>query len=180
MAARVDRLAVREHALCPSACRSARTVMGEAAPGATPASFRTEVLAIVGVGLIGGSVAAALRKKSAVGRVLGVGRHPHSLAQAKRLGLIDQAATLREAASQADVIILATPVVAIETILAELQPHLRDDALVTDVGSTKANVAAAAHAALGAKRAQFVPGHPIAGAETTGPDRKSTRLNCSH
>jgi len=150
--------------------------MDKATPGAAPAPFRSEVLAIVGVGLIGGSVAAALRKNGAVGQVLGVGRHPRSLAQARQLGLIDQAVTLEQAASQADLIVLAAPVVAIETILAELGPHLRPGTLVTDVGSTKANVAAAARAALGPKLAQFVASHPIAGAERTGPEAADADL----
>jgi prephenate dehydrogenase len=142
--------------------------------GASP--FHVGVLAVVGVGLIGGSLAAALRARGAAGKILGVGRDPRSLARAKRLGLIDDAVTLTQAAQQADLIVLATPVVAIEAILAQLQPLLRDDTLVTDVGSTKANIAAAARAALGPKRGLFVSGHPIAGAETTGPGAANADL----
>lgn len=154
--------------------------MKQPAQKAASQSFRVGVLAIVGVGLIGGSLVAALRARSAVGKVLGVGRDPRSLAKAVQLGLIDQAVTLQQAAQQADLIVLATPVVAIEAILAQLQPWLRDNTLVTDVGSTKANIASAAQAALGPKRGLFVSGHPIAGAETTGPGAANAQLFVGH
>jgi len=72
-------------------------------------------------------------------------------------------------AGQADCILLALPVGETETVLRQLAPHLKPGALVTDAGSTKANVAAAARAALGARFADFVPGHPIAGSEQSGP-----------
>ena len=134
------------------------------------------VLAVVGVGLIGGSFAAALRRRKAVGKILGVGRHPRSLRTAQQLGLIDEVATLEQAAAQADLIFLAAPVGATQAILAELQPHLRAGTLITDGGSTKVNVANAARAALGEKVSQFVPGHPIAGAEKTGPDAADSML----
>lgn len=134
------------------------------------------VLAVVGVGLIGGSFAAALRQRHGVGRVLGVGRNARSLSHAKQLGLIDEVTTLEQAALQADLIILATPVGAIEDILARIKPHLRIQTLITDVGSTKVNVVTAARAALGDQAAQFVPGHPIAGAEKTGPEAANGRL----
>ena len=134
------------------------------------------VLAIVGVGLIGGSFAAALRRCGAVGRVLGVGRQPSSLARARELGLIDEAVTLEQAAQQADLIFLSTPVGATETILSRLQPILRPGTIVTDAGSTKADVVAAARAALGEHIGQFIPGHPIAGAESTGPEAAEAAL----
>ena len=134
------------------------------------------VLAVVGVGLIGGSFAAALRRAGAVGRVLGVGRNRKSLRQAVELGLIDAEATLEEAAREADVILLALPVGLTQATLEALRPHLRDDTLITDAGSTKLSVVLAARAALGERIGQFVPGHPIAGAETTGPGAASAGL----
>ncbi|HEY9279422.1 MAG TPA: prephenate dehydrogenase/arogenate dehydrogenase family protein, partial [Eoetvoesiella sp.] len=90
------------------------------------------VLAVIGVGLIGGSIAAALRRRGAVGKVLGVGRQTHSLALAQQLGLIDEVATLEQAARQADLIVLAAPVGATQAILAGLKPYLRPATLITD------------------------------------------------
>ena len=134
------------------------------------------VLAVVGVGLIGGSAALALRQAGRVGRVLGVGRNAQSLARAQALGLIDAPATPEEAAAQADVVLLATPVGGLGAVLAQLRPHLRPSTLLTDAGSTKADVIAAARAALGDCIGQFVPGHPIAGAERSGPEAADAAL----
>ncbi|MGP1614069.1 MAG: prephenate dehydrogenase, partial [Pollutimonas bauzanensis] len=141
-----------------------------------PAEPLVPVLAVVGVGLIGGSFAAALRDRAGVGRVLGVGRQAATLAQARDLGLIDEVASLEQAAQQADLIFLAMPVGATEAVLSGLEPHLRPDTLVTDAGSTKANVAAVARAVLGERIGQFIPGHPIAGAERTGPEAAEAGL----
>lgn len=127
-----------------------------------------EKLAIVGAGLIGGSFALALKQAGAVREVLGVGRNPARLAAARELGLIDRAVNWAEA-GQADCILLALPVGETEAVLRHLAPHLKAGAVVTDAGSTKANVVAAARAALGARFADFVPGHPIAGSEQSGP-----------
>ena len=127
------------------------------------------VLAVVGVGLIGGSFAAALRRKGAVSRVLGVGRNRRSLQEAVELGLIDEAVSAEEAARRADVIMLAVPVGTTQTVLEAMLPFLREHTLITDAGSTKMSVVQAARAALGNRIGQFVPGHPIAGAEKSGP-----------
>ncbi|OZI61530.1 prephenate dehydrogenase [Bordetella genomosp. 11] len=128
------------------------------------------VLAVVGVGLIGGSFAAALRRAGHVGRVLGVGRNGPSLERARELGLIDEAVDAAEAAARADLIMLAAPVGTFGAILAEMRAALKPGAIVTDAGSTKVTVAQAARAALGERVASFIPGHPIAGAEKIGPD----------
>jgi prephenate dehydrogenase len=127
-----------------------------------------EKLAIVGTGLIGGSFSLALKQAGAVREVLGVGRNPARLTVARELGLIDRAVDWAEA-GQADCILLALPVGETEAVLRLLAPHLKAAAIVTDAGSTKANVVAAARAALGARFADFVPGHPIAGSEQSGP-----------
>ena len=127
-----------------------------------------EKLAIVGTGLIGGSFALALKQAGAVREVLGVGRDPARLTVARELGLIDRAADWSEA-GQADCILLAMPVGETGAVLQQLAPHLKAGAIVTDAGSTKANVIEAARAALGARFADFVPGHPIAGSEQSGP-----------
>jgi len=144
--------------------------------GSEPDASGLPVLAVVGVGLIGGSFAAALRRAGAVGRILGAGRQPHTLETARRLGLIDEAVSLREAAERADVILLAAPVGATQVLLEGLAPFLRDSTVLTDAGSTKFNVVKAAYSALGERVGQFVPGHPIAGAETTGPESANAEL----
>jgi prephenate dehydrogenase len=127
-----------------------------------------ERLALVGTGLIGGSFALALKEAGAVGEVLGVGRNPATLEAARKLGIIDRAVNF-EAAAQADVILLALPVQATEAVLLQLAPHLKPGVIITDAGSTKASVVAAARHTLGERFRDFVPGHPIAGSELSGP-----------
>ncbi len=131
------------------------------------ADFRIETLAIIGVGLIGGSLALALREAGAAGRVLGVGRSRANLDQALALGLIDEVVTL-EAAAKADMVFVATPVAQMPAVFTALAPHLGAHTLLTDGGSTKQDVIAAARAALGEAFPRFVPAHPIAGTEKTG------------
>ena len=131
---------------------------------------------IFGVGLIGGSFARSLKKVGAVGSVVGIGRSTASLARAKELGIIDVIGGagdegMAEALDGADLVLLAAPVAQTEAILASIAPHLQAGTVVTDAGSTKSDVVAAARRALGGKVAQFVPGHPIAGRETNGPAR---------
>ena len=125
-------------------------------------------LAIVGTGLIGGSFALALKQAGAVREVLGVGRSPARLTVARELGLIDHVADWAEA-GQADCILLALPVGETGAVLQQLAPHLKAGAIIADAGSTKLNVVEVARAALGARFADFVPGHPIAGSEQSGP-----------
>lgn len=138
--------------------------------------FRVDTLAVIGVGLIGGSFALGLRQARCVGRVLGVGRKRETLDQALALGVIDEIATLEEAASQADLIVLAAPVGAFGPLFERLASHLSDKALITDGGSTKGNVVAAACAALGERIDQFVPAHPIAGSHESGPQAAFANL----
>lgn len=127
-------------------------------------------LVIFGVGLIGGSVALALKKASSATHIVGVGRSTESLNQALKLGIIDAIETNIEAAcSDADLILLATPVAQTKAILQSIQPHLEPKTVITDAGSTKSDVLAAAREVLGEKFSQFVGAHPIAGAEKTGP-----------
>jgi len=128
------------------------------------------VLAVVGVGLIGGSFAAAIRQAGAARTILGAGRRPQTLARARELGLIDEAVTLEEAAARADLILLSVPVGATGPILTCMAPHLQPGTLLTDAGSTKSDVEQAGRAALGERIGQFIPGHPIAGAEASGPE----------
>jgi prephenate dehydrogenase len=126
---------------------------------------------IFGVGLIGGSFARALKHAGVVATVVGMGRSQASMARALELGIIDQiGGDMAEAMEGADLVLLAAPVAQTGAILAAIAPHLRPGTIVTDAGSTKSDVVAAARAALKDKVAQFVPGHPIAGRETNGPD----------
>ena len=133
-------------------------------------------LAVVGVGLIGGSFAAACRQAGIVSRVIGAGRKPETLAQAIGLGLIDEAVTLDEAARQADLIFISAPVGAFEAIFTALAPRLNPRALITDGGSTKQNVVAAARAGLKDRIGQFVPAHPMAGSHEKGPQAADATL----
>jgi prephenate dehydrogenase len=126
---------------------------------------------IVGVGLIGGSFALGLKAAGAAGRIVGLGRSPQALARALELGLIDEACDSPEQALQgADLVLIAAPVAQTGPILQSLLPWLAPHTVVTDAGSTKSDVVAAARAVLQDRIGQFVPGHPIAGRESNGPD----------
>jgi prephenate dehydrogenase len=127
--------------------------------------MRFAKVAVVGGGLIGGSFALALKAARACGEVLGVGRGAANLKLALEQGVID---AVGADIADADLVLVATPVAQTPRVLAALAPRLKATALVTDAGSTKRDVIAAARAALGAKIAQFVPAHPIAGAEKSG------------
>ena len=126
-------------------------------------------IVIFGVGLIGGSFALALRRANVVGEVVGFGRSQTTLEQARSLGIIDRIGVDWAAeVNDADLVLLATPVGQMAELMARIAPHLGTQTLVTDGGSTKSDVVAAAYANLGDKVAQFVPAHPIAGAELSG------------
>ncbi len=132
-------------------------------------------IVIFGVGLIGGSFARALKQAGAVGSVVGMDRSPAALARARELGIIDEIGNgssdgMAAALQGAALVMIAAPVAQTGNILAAIEPHLQPGMVLTDAGSTKSDVVAAARRALGGKIAQFVPGHPIAGRETNGPD----------
>jgi prephenate dehydrogenase len=126
-------------------------------------------LAIIGVGLIGGSLARALRDARQVGEIVGYGRSLGSLQEAVELGVIDRAAvSIKDAVHDADVVVLAVPVGGMLENLREMAAVLAEGAVVTDVGSVKCSVIAAARQTLGPRFSDFVPGHPIAGTEQSG------------
>ncbi|MHB1528974.1 MAG: prephenate dehydrogenase [Acidiferrobacteraceae bacterium] len=126
-------------------------------------------LAIIGVGLIGGSLARALRAEGVVDEIIGVGPGAAELDLALELGVIDRSETSpARAARGADVIVLATPVGSMPLLFEAIAPNLSKDAVVTDVGSVKEVLVTAARSALGAHFPRYVPGHPIAGAEQSG------------
>lgn len=128
-------------------------------------------LCIIGVGLIGGSIARSARKHGLTKSIVGFGREQDSrnLDTAKRLAVIDDYyLDIGLALEGADGVIIATPVGAIEDIFTLLKPHWTEDAVYTDVGSTKSNVIAAAERVFGSVPDNLVPAHPIAGSEQSG------------
>lgn len=138
-------------------------------PGGEASQARFGRVAVIGVGLIGGSFALALKSAKACAEVVGVGRSRANLEAALALGAIDVATgDVAQAVRGADLVLVATPVAQFAAVFRALAPELAPDALVTDAGSTKRDVVAAARAQLGAKIARFVPAHPIAGAEHSG------------
>ena len=126
-------------------------------------------IVVFGVGLIGGSFALALKAAGEVGEVVGFGRSVGTLKQALELGIIDRiGANPGQEVVDADLVLIATPVGQMPEIMARIAPYLGPDTVVTDGGSTKSDVVAAARTAFGDKIGQFVPAHPIAGAENSG------------
>ena len=132
-------------------------------------------IAIIGVGLIGGSFALALRREYRDLRVIGIDRDVAAMDEALRRGVIDEAVSLA-ATADCDAILIAVPVRQFLPVLSELSAYLKSDTVVTDTGSTKVDVIAAARATLGSKISQFVPGHPIAGREHTGVEAAASEL----
>jgi prephenate dehydrogenase len=128
-------------------------------------------LCIIGVGLIGGSIARAVRQRQLSETIVGFGRANDlvNLQIAKELGVIDSySLDIAEAVANADCVVIATPVGAIEAVFTLLKPVWDEKTIYTDVGSTKANVIAAAEKVFGAIPENLVPAHPIAGAEQSG------------
>ena len=126
-------------------------------------------LVVIGVGLIGGSFALALKRARAVKRVVGVGRTRRNLATALKLKVIDEASQdPARAVREADLVLLAVPVGQMAAVMSAIAPHLPAHAVVTDAGSTKSDVIACARRFLASHLARFVPGHPIAGTENSG------------
>jgi len=126
-------------------------------------------LAVIGVGLIGGSLAQALREANGVGEVVGCGRGKPNLEKAVELGVIDRYThDVGEAVEGADMIFLAVPLGAMEGAFRAMQGRLAPDAVITDGGSVKGSVVEDAKKAFGSVPANLVPGHPIAGTEHNG------------
>lgn len=125
---------------------------------------------IIGTGLLGGSVGLALRATGFRGRIVGFGRRQATLDAALAGHCIDRIATdLADAAREADLVILATPVASISEYLKQLSPLVSPQAVITDVGSTKLRIVEAAEATL-AHPGRFVGAHPMAGSEAHGPE----------
>lgn len=128
-------------------------------------------LTIIGVGLIGGSLARALRAKDQVGSIIGCNRDEANLKQAVSLGIIDEYnLDVAAAVKEADMVLLAVPVGAMASVLQQMKGHLSKNVVVTDVGSTKGSVVEAAREVFSTVPDWFVPGHPIAGIEKSGAE----------
>jgi prephenate dehydrogenase len=126
-------------------------------------------LAIIGVGLIGGSLALALKQAGAVGHVVGCGRNQKSLEKGLELGIIDSyQISVSDAVKAANIVVLAVPLGAMRAVFEQIAGAITDQAVITDVGSAKASVVRVAMECLGDRVGQFVPGHPVAGTEKSG------------
>lgn len=127
-------------------------------------------IAILGVGLIGGSLARVLRREKACGEIVGYGHDELQLKEAVELGVIDEYfQDPAEAVINTDMIVLATPLATMESLMISIKDSIDADAVVTDVGSSKGGVVDAAKKVLDAEQlTRFVPGHPIAGTEKSG------------
>lgn len=129
-------------------------------------------VAIVGVGLIGGSIGLAVKDRRLATRVIGVGRSATSLSEARKAGAIDEGATEIAAVAAADVVVVATGVSSIPGLLRQVDAAVRPGTLVTDAGSTKATIVAAwekLRRRAGGVRGRFVGAHPVAGSHRRGP-----------
>jgi 3-phosphoshikimate 1-carboxyvinyltransferase len=136
-------------------------------------------ICIIGVGLIGGSIARAAREKGLCKNIVAFGRQTgiKNLLTAKKLGVVDEFyVDIEPAVKDADLIVITTPVGAVERIFRQLQPFWDKRAIYTDAGSTKGSVVAAAKAVFGEVPANFIPAHPIAGAESSGVEASRADL----
>ena len=138
-------------------------------------------IAIIGVGLIGGSLARALKNVHAVTTVVGYGRDENNLKKAVQLGVIDKySLNIVEVVTDADIVVLATPLSTADKLFAEMSDALKETVIVTDVGSAKGSIVKSARENLGDLFTRFVPGHPIAGKEESGVEASCADLFDAH
>ncbi len=129
----------------------------------------TNRVAILGLGLIGGSLALALKRAAAVSEIVAWGRDQQRLDKAVEMGIVDRATTDMSAAiAGADVIVIATPLGTMSAVFDQLVPVLPSDVIITDVGSAKVRLIELARSRLNEQFCRFVPAHPVAGAEHSG------------
>lgn len=148
----------------------------------TAIAFSSKRLTIIGVGLIGGSLARALRRANCCDEIVGCGRDEAHLQKAVELAVIDRyEMDVAAAVAEADMVVIAVPLRAMTTIFRQMMAGLAPDVVITDVGSAKGCVVAQARAVLGDRLSAFVPGHPIAGTEKSGVEASFAGLfdNCS-
>jgi len=138
-------------------------------------------MVIIGLGLIGGSLGLAVKQRGLCKQVVACGRDPVKLQRAVELGIVDEVMTSwNEAVVGADMVVLATPVGVVEDVLQKIAPQLQPETIITDVGSTKGSVIAAARRVFSELPSGFVPGHPIAGTEYSGFEHALADLFVDH
>ncbi|RYY02253.1 MAG: prephenate dehydrogenase/arogenate dehydrogenase family protein [Gammaproteobacteria bacterium] len=141
-------------------------------------------LVVIGIGLIGGSLATGLKNRGACGEVIGIARSESTCEQAVKLGVVDRAYTsLKNIAHElttGDVIFISVPTLSVKTVLQEIKEHISADVTITDGASVKGNVQTAALEVYGEVPAQFVLGHPIAGSEKSGVTAANPNLYENH
>ena len=152
----------------PKKTPARRAAPKKAAPKKTKPLF--ERVAFIGIGLIGASMALGMRREGLVGTMVACARRPKTLKTALKLGIVDEVThDYAEAVTGADLIVIATPVSTNGMIAEIIAPHLKPGAILTDVGSVKQEVIAAVAPHV-PKGVHFVPGHPVAGTEHSGPE----------
>lgn len=139
--------------------------------------FKINKLCVIGVGTIGGSVACALRAAGCVNTIVGIGRNKDNLERAKTLGVIDEYSTdIKTVIKGTDLVLVATPLGAMQSVFDELAHCLPEGCIMTDVGSAKQHVVDAVEKAFGELPRNFIPGHPIAGTEKSGVEAAFAEL----
>lgn len=138
-------------------------------------------LAIIGVGLIGGSLALAAKRQGLVAEVIGVGRNPNRLREAQQQGVLDRYTTdIESVGTGCDLVVFGVPVLAFDGLLQRFTRGWDGTGVLTDVGSTKTSVVKEARQRLAQRFASFVPGHPVAGRERSGFEFADAELFRDH
>ena len=129
-----------------------------------------QTVSIIGVGLLGGSIAKGLKERGISKKIIGIGRNPEKLQSAKSSGIIDEFTdNVEKGVKTSDAIIICTPVSLILDFLKKILPHIKDNCLITDVGSTKKSIVIGARKIMGDKQ-NFIGSHPMAGSEKSGAE----------
>ena len=134
-------------------------------------------ITIIGVGLIGGSLALALKERNLAKVVFGYGRDQSRLAEAQKSNIIDAFSTnIKEAIDEANIVVIATPVGTFKDILDQIEPLISSNVIITDVGSTKSDIVNIVNDVLKDNSSCFIPAHPIAGKERSGFEVSDSKL----
>ena len=134
-------------------------------------------ITIIGVGLIGGSLALALKERNLAKVVFGYGRDQSRLEEAQKSNIIDAFSTnFKEAIDEANIVVIATPVGTFKDILDQIEPLISSNVIITDVGSTKSDIVNIVNDVLRDKSSYFIPAHPIAGKERSGFEVSDSKL----